>query len=99
MMVITPNHQDKLDPALTRPERVDTCLHFRKCVPAAILDIFYNFYETESLPDRKGQQVSITLWWLLQLFIVDYIVFITILIACGICLNNFCQALAPARLS
>ena len=53
MMVITTNHLDKLDPALTRPGRVDTCLHFRKCAPAAILDIFYNFYGPDSLPEDR----------------------------------------------
>ena len=50
MMVITTNHFDKLDPALIRPGRVDTCLQFRKCEPAAIMDIFYNFYGKDCLP-------------------------------------------------
>ena len=51
MMAITTNHLDKLDPALIRPGRVDTCIQFGKCSQAAIMDIFYNFYGKENLPD------------------------------------------------
>ena len=50
-MVITTNHFDKLDPALIRPGRVDTCLQFKKCDPEAIMCIFYNFFGHDSLPE------------------------------------------------
>eukprot|EP00092_Neocalanus_flemingeri_P035709 GFUD01038880.1.p1 GENE.GFUD01038880.1~~GFUD01038880.1.p1 ORF type:complete len:628 (+),score=164.89 GFUD01038880.1:60-1943(+) len=51
MMVITTNHIDKLDPALIRPGRVDTCIQFGKCKPEAVMSIFQNFYGQENLPE------------------------------------------------
>jgi len=63
MMVITTNHLDKLDPALIRPGRVDTCLQFRKCEPAAIMSIFYTFYGKKGLPEGFDiQQVPGNTW-------------------------------------
>jgi len=50
MMVITTNHFNKLDSALIRPGRVDTCLEFRKCSPGAVMSIFTNFFGKESIP-------------------------------------------------
>ena len=52
MMVITTNHFNKLDPALIRPGRVDTCLELKRCKPEAILAIFNIFYGEENLPDN-----------------------------------------------
>jgi len=50
MMVITTNHFNKLDSALIRPGRVDTCLEFRKCSPGAVMSVFTNFFGKESIP-------------------------------------------------
>ena len=52
MMVITTNHFNKLDPALIRPGRVDTCLELKRCKPEAVLAIFNIFYGQENLPDN-----------------------------------------------
>ena len=51
MMVITTNHFNKLDPALIRPGRVDTCLELKRCKPQAIMSIFNTFYGEESIPE------------------------------------------------
>ena len=75
MMVITTNHIDKLDPALIRPGRVDTCLQFKKCTPAAIMDIFHNFYGRDSLPtDFDIRQVPDNAWTpaeVVQIFVTN----------------------------
>jgi ATP-dependent 26S proteasome regulatory subunit len=52
MMVITTNHFNKLDPALIRPGRVDTCLELKRCKPEAVLGIFNICYGDENLPDN-----------------------------------------------
>jgi len=63
MMVITTNHLDKLDPAIFRPGRVDTCIQFRKCKSEAIMEIFHNFYGGSGLPAGFDlQQVPDNVW-------------------------------------
>ena len=51
MMIITTNHLNKLDPALTRPGRVDTCLELKRCKPEAIMAIFKAFYGEGNIPE------------------------------------------------
>ena len=51
MMIITTNHLNKLDPALTRPGRVDTCLELKRCKPEAIMAIFKAFYGEGKIPE------------------------------------------------
>ena len=51
MMIMTTNHVKKLDPALIRPGRVDTCLELKRCKPEAIMEIFKAFYGEENIPE------------------------------------------------
>ena len=48
---MTTNHVKKLDPALIRPGREDTCLELKRCKPEAIMEIFKAFYGEENIPE------------------------------------------------
>ena len=62
MMVITTNHLNKLDPALTRPGRVDTILEFKRSTREAIRDIFGKFYTKETLANVDIEEVKEGVW-------------------------------------
>jgi len=51
IMVITTNHYDKLDKALTRPGRIDVPVNMGNCSHEMIKDIYKHLYEVE--PDMK----------------------------------------------
>ena len=52
IMVITSNHYNKLDPALTRPGRIDIALKLDLASHSVINDMYYNFYK-KNIPKSK----------------------------------------------
>jgi SpoVK/Ycf46/Vps4 family AAA+-type ATPase len=52
MLVITSNHYKDLDPALTRPGRIDVSVHMSNASRKVIGDIYHHFYESSIDQDQ-----------------------------------------------
>ena len=57
VLVITTNHPQKLDPALTRPGRIDMVVALGMC-DTDIVDKFYNLYYRADLPEDVKQMLN-----------------------------------------
>jgi hypothetical protein len=57
IIVITSNHYDKLDPALTRPGRIDISLELANASHEVISQIYYNFFK-EKIDKTKLKKIK-----------------------------------------
>ena len=57
IMIITSNHYDKLDPALTRPGRIDLRMEMSKLSRKSIVDIYRHLYE-KNIPRNVQDRIS-----------------------------------------
>ena len=60
-MIISTNYPEKLDPALIRPGRVDYKVHFGKCRPEDVRDLFDNFYLNGKTGSREDDDLTTAL--------------------------------------
>jgi len=60
ILIMTSNYPEKLDRALIRPGRIDLSLHFKKCDQSTVIEMYDDFYntQTDSLSELQDQLFS-----------------------------------------
>jgi chaperone BCS1 len=61
VLIMTTNHREKLDPALTRPGRIDHEVAFSNSTKSQIKELFERMYANDPMPnEHKSAQLTIS---------------------------------------